>query len=133
MNKEIIKVACEIMSEADITFPEKDMQAICYYAYKTGDADRVKAFVSELEHAETRYAYVNIFDRYCSELKVEDSLETLAEKTLVYVERYRLGQERAIEYLTETLRLNGISISDEEIRTMDMEEIKEKIKERAAR
>lgn len=133
MYKEMIAVACEVMEQSALTFPEKDKQAICFYAYKVGDREKIKDFVSKLEQATSRYAYANIFNRYYGELRVEDNLETLAEKALVYVERYRLGQEKAIEYLAETLRLNGISISDEEVKNMDVEEIKVKIKEKSAR
>lgn len=133
MYKEMIEKACEIMEDSTLTFTEKDKQAICFYAYKTGDLDKVKAFVSELDQATSRYAYTHIFEKYYGELEVVDSLETLAEKTLVYIERYRLEQECAISYLKDMLQINGISITEEELRNMDIKEITEKIKEKATR
>lgn len=133
MHKEMIEKACNVIKDSTLTFTEKDKQAICFYAYKTGDLDKVKAFVSELDQATSRYAYTHTFEKYYGELELVDSLETLAEQALVCIERYRVEQECAISYLKDMLQLNGISITEEELRDMDIKEITEKIKEKAAR
>jgi len=133
MYKEMIEKSCQVMKSASLTFTEKDRQAICFYAYKTGDLDKVKSFVSELDQATSRYAYTHIFEKYYGELEVEDSLETLAEKILVCVESYRVEQESAISYLKDTLLLNGISVSEKELQNMGIQEITEMIKEKAGR
>ena len=57
----------------------------------------------------------------------------MAENLLVYIERYRIEQENAIGYLANTLKLNGISISEEEIRQTEMVQMKEKIMKEASR
>lgn len=66
-------------------------------------------------------------------MKLNGGIEHQAERLLVGIERYRLEQENAIGYLSATLRLNGIGISEEEIRSTDMMEMKEKIAKVAAR
>ena len=92
-----------------------------------GDIKQVKLLIKELEHADEPGELEDIFLRYSKQMNLKGGIEHLAEQLLVSIERYRLEQENAIGYLSETLRLNGIEISEEEIRSTDMMEMKEKI------
>ena len=75
----------------------------------------------------------NIKTRYKEQMNITGGIEQVAEELLVCIERYRLEQENAIGYLAATLNLNGIKISDEEIRNTDMMELKDKISKEATR
>lgn len=50
------------------------------------------------------------------------------ENLLVALEMYRIEEEKAINRLTDILKVYGIDVSEEEIRQTDTEELKTKVK-----
>ena len=133
MYKEMIALANTALKASKKTFTEDEIQFIVFYAYKMGDMKQVKLLIKEMEYAEGKDEMEEIFQRYSKQMKLNGGIEHQAERLLVGIERYRLEQENAIGYLSATLRLNGIGISEEEIRSTDMMEMKEKIAKVAAR
>lgn len=127
MYKDMIALASEEMKISKKVFTDSEAQFVVFYAYKMGDIKQVKLLIKELEHADEPGELEDIFLRYSKQMNLKGGIEHLAEQLLVSIERYRLEQENAIGYLSETLRLNGIEISEEEIRSTDMMEMKEKI------
>lgn len=133
MYKEMIALANTALKASKKTFTEDEIQFVVFYAYKIGDMKQVKLLIKEMEYAEGKDEMEEIFQRYSKQMKLNGGIEHQAERLLVGIERYRLEQENAIGYLSATLRLNGIGISEEEIRSTDMMEMKEKIAKVAAR
>lgn len=133
MYKEMIALANTALKASKKTFTEDEIQFVVFYAYKMGDMKQVKLLIKEMEYAEGKDEMEEIFQRYSKQMKLNGGIEHQAERLLVGIERYRLEQENAIGYLSATLRLNGIGISEEEIRSTDMMEMKEKIAKVAAR
>lgn len=133
MYKEMIALANTALKASKKTFTEDEIQFVVFYAYKMGDMKQVKLLIKEMEYAEAKDEMEEIFQRYSKQMKLNGGIEHQAERLLVGIERYRLEQENAIGYLSATLRLNGIGISEEEIRSTDMMEMKEKIAKVAAR
>lgn len=127
MYKDMIALASEEMKISKKVFTDSEAQFVVFYAYKMGDIKQVKLLIKELEHADESGELEDIFLRYSKQMNLKGGIEHLAEQLLVSIERYRLEQENAIGYLSETLRLNGIEISEDEIRSTDMMEMKEKI------
>lgn len=127
MYKDMIALASEEMKISKKVFTDSEAQFVVFYAYKMGDINQVKLLIKELEHADEPGELEDIFLRYSKQMNLKGGIEHLAEQLLVSIERYRLEQENAIGYLSETLRLNGIEISEDEIRSTDMMEMKEKI------
>ena len=133
MYKEMIALANTALKASKKTFTEDEIQFVVFYAYKMGDMKQVKLLIKEMEYAKGKDEMEEIFQRYSKQMKLNGGIEHQAESLLVGIERYRLEQENAIGYLSATLRLNGIGISEEEIRSTDMMEMKEKIAKVAAR
>ena len=133
MYKEMIALANTALKKSKVTLGDDEKQFIVFYAFKTGDMKQVKELIREMEQVEGPGEREEIFQRYSNQMKLKGGVEHLAEKMLVCIERYRLEQENAIGYLSATLRLNGIQISEEEIRNTDMMQLKEKIAKVAAR
>lgn len=127
MYKDMIALASEEMKISKKVFTDSEAQFVVFYAYKMGDINQVKLLIKELEHADEPGELEDIFLRYSKQMNLKGGIEHLAEQLLVSIERYRLEQENAIGYLSETLRLNGIEISEDEIRSTDMMEMKDKI------
>lgn len=133
MYKEMIALANTALKASKKKFTDEEIQFVVFYAYKMGDMKQVKLLIKEMEHADEPGEMEDIFVRYSKQMNLKGGVEHLAEKLLVSIERYRLEQENAIGYLSATLRLNGIGISEDEIRSTDMIEMKDKIAKVAAR
>ena len=97
------------------------------------DMKQVQLLIKELQHAEEPGEVNDIYRRYSKQLNIREGIEHVAENLLVSIERYRLEQENAIGYLANTLKLNGIAVSEEEIRKTELLEMTEKIRKEAAR
>lgn len=133
MYKDMIALANDEIKESKKVFTDNEAQFVVFYAYKMGDMKQVKLLIKELEHADEPGEMEDIFVRYSKQMNLKGGIEHMAEQLLVRIERYRLEQENVIECLSETLRLNGIEISEDEIRSTDMMEMKDKIAKVAAR
>lgn len=133
MYKEMIALANTALKASKKKFTDEEIQFVVFYAYKMGDMKQVKLLIKEMEHADEPGEIEDIFVRYSKQMNLKGGVEHLAEKLLVSIERYRLEQENAIGYLSATLRLNGIGISEDEIRSTDMITMKDKIAKVAAR
>ena len=133
MNKEMIGHAMLELKGSGLKLSEEEKQFVVFYAYKMNDMAQVKLLLKEMEHANEPGEMDDIFRRYSKQMNLREGIEHRAENLLVYIERYRLEQENAIGYLASTLQLNGISISEEEIRKTDMLQMKEKIVKEASR
>jgi len=133
MYKDMIQLANTALKAAKVKFNDDDKHFVAFFAYKTGDMKQMQMLIKEMETAETPEDMENIKNRYKEQMNITGGIEQVAEEILVCIERYRLEQENAIGYLAATLNLNGIKISDEEIRNTDMMELKDKISKEAAR
>lgn len=133
MNKEMIGLAMAELKGSGLKLSEEEKQFVVFYAYKMGDMEQVKLLLKEMEHANEPGEMNDIFRRYSKQMNLRGGIEHMAENLLVYIERYRLEQENAIGYLANTLKLNGIAVSEEEIRKTELLEMTEKIRKEAAR
>jgi len=133
MNKEMIELALLELRGSGLKLSEEEKQFVVFYAYKMNDMKQVKLLIKELQHAEEPGEVNDIYRRYSKQLNIREGIEHVAENLLVSIERYRLEQENAIGYLANTLKLNGIAVSEEEIRKTELLEMTEKIRKEAAR
>ena len=133
MNKEMIGLAMAELKGSGLKLSEEEKQFVVFYAYKMDDMEQVKLLLKEMEHANEQGEMNDIFRRYSKQMNLRGGIEHMAENLLVYIERYRLEQENAIGYLANTLKLNGIAVSEEEIRKTELLEMTEKIRKEAAR
>ncbi len=133
MYKDMIAWANMVMKANKAVFQEEERQFILFYAYKTGDQNQSRMLISELENASEPGEKDEIFRKYSKHMDITDGISHLAENILVKIERYRLEQENAIGYLAHTLQLNGIDITEEEIRSTEMTQLREKIEKQTKR
>jgi len=133
MNKDMIALALLELRGSGLKLSEEEKQFVVFYAYKMDDMKQVQLLIKELQHAEEPGEVNDIYRRYSKQLNIREGIEHVAENLLVSIERYRLEQENAIGYLANTLKLNGISVSEEEIRKTELLEMTEKIRKEAAR
>lgn len=133
MNKEMIGLAMAELKGSGLKLSEEEKQFVVFYAYKMGDMEQVKLLLKEMEYANEPGEMNDIFRRYSKQMNLRGGIEHMAENLLVYIERYRLEQENAIGYLANTLKLNGIAVSEEEIRKTELLEMTEKIRKEASR
>lgn len=133
MNKDMIALALLELRGSGLKLSEEEKQFVVFYAYKMNDMKQVKLLIKELQHAEELGEMNDIYRRYSKQLNLREGIEHVAENLLVSIERYRLEQENAIGYLANTLKLNGIAVSEEEIKKTELLEMAEKIRKEAAR
>lgn len=133
MNKDMIGLALLELRGSGLKLSEEEKQFVVFYAYKVDDMKQVQLLIKELQHAEEPGEVNDIYRRYSKQLNIREGIEHVAENLLVSIERYRLEQENAIGYLANTLKLNGIAVSEEEIRKTELLEMTEKIRKEAAR
>lgn len=133
MNKNMIGLALLELRGSGLKLSEEEKQFVVFYAYKMDDMKQVQLLIKELQHAEEPGEVNDIYRRYSKQLNIREGIEHVAENLLVSIERYRLEQENAIGYLANTLKLNGIAVSEEEIRKTELLEMTEKIRKEAAR
>ena len=133
MYKDMIALANTALKAAKVKFNDDDKQFIVFYGYKTGDMKQVQMLIREMEKVDKLEDMEEIKSRYREQMNAKGGIEQLAEEILVCIERYRLEQENAIGYLAATLNLNGIRISDEEIRNTEMLTLKDRIAKEASR
>lgn len=133
MYRDMIALANTALKASKRKLTDDEKQFVVFYAYKTGDMAQVKQLMKEMEQITDPSEMETIFQKYSKQMHLKGGVEHLAEKLLVCIERYRLEQKNAIEYLSATLQLNGIKISEEEIRDTDMMELKDKIAKVTAR
>ena len=133
MYKDMITLANTALKAAKRKFNDDEKQFIVFFAYKTGDLQKTRELIKEMEEVKEPEQMDEVFRNYSKQMELKSGIEHLAETILVCIERYRLEQENAIGYLAATLQVNGIRISDEEIRNTEMLELKEKISKEASR
>ena len=133
MSKDMIGLALLELRGSGLKLSEEEKQFVVFYAYKMGDMKQVQLLIKELQHAEEPGEINDIYRRYSKQLNIREGIEHVAENLLVSIERYRLEQENAIGYLANTLKLNGIAVSEEEIRKTELLEMTEKIRKEASR
>lgn len=133
MNKDMIGLALLELRGSGLKLSEEEKQFVVFYAYKMDDIKQVQLLIKELQYAEGSGEVNDIYRRYSKQLNIREGIEHVAENLLVSIERYRLEQENAIGYLANTLKLNGIAVSEEEIRKTELLEMTEKIRKEAAR
>lgn len=133
MNIGIIKEAMLEVDKSSCKFNEEERTFIAYYAYKMEDLTQVKFLIAELEHADEPGERDFVFQRHSKLINIQPGIEHQVEVMMVSIERYRVEQEKAIVQLSEILKANGIEISNEEILTSDISEVKNKLIQGARR
>lgn len=107
-------------------FTDKEKEFIVQFAFKTGDKELTDKLIDELAAAVEKVDSEQIIQKYSVLYCVKPVWVYQIENLLVSIEMYRLEEEKAINRLAEILGAYGIEVTEEQIRSADAEDIKEK-------
>lgn len=109
---------------------EADQEFVLQFAYRTGDGRLTNKLIDELIRPEADRQ--NICRKFETLVDAWPDWIQKMENLLVALERYRIQEEKAVGALSQLLSAYGISLTEEELRNMDVEEIKTKVKKESS-
>lgn len=128
MSLVMINEAVAVLKESGVNFTDKESQFVLIYALKTEDIDRVKELIRELAQSDEagREEVMSKYQQQCDEKPgwIKD-----IEELLVSLEVYRIEEDKAIKRLSEVLSAYGIDISENDIKALDTDELKDRVKD----
>lgn len=129
MGLQIISETAEAVSKQPL-FSQAEQQFIMEFAFKTNDGELTDKLMEELAKQEKDANAIMV--RYTAMLDEKPQWIGRIENLLVALERYRMEEEKAVNHLAEILSAYGIDVSAEEIRKINTDDLKERIKKEAA-
>lgn len=125
MGLQIISETAEAVSKQPL-FSQAEQQFIMEFAFKTNDGELTNKLMEELAKQEKDANAIMV--RYTAMLDEKPQWIGRIENLLVALERYRLEEEKAVNHLADILKAYGIDMSAEEIRKINTDDLKERIK-----
>lgn len=105
---------------------EADQEFVLQFAFRTGDGRLTSKLIDELTPPDAdRQAICRKYETM--EDSWPDWIQRI-ENLLISLEMYRIQEEKAVGILSELLSAHGISVTEEELKNTDVEEIKAKVK-----
>ena len=129
MGLQVITETVEAVEKQSL-FQKEEQKFVVEFAFKTNDKELTNKLIDELtipdkDFAAIRTKYEALYDK---KPKWVDQIENL----LVALEIYRVEEEKAIYRISDVLKGYGIDVTPDEIRKIDTEELKQRVKKEAA-
>ena len=118
----------EIISAKQVTLSETDKEFVVQFAFATGDKELTNKLIDELACEGADKGAVLL--KYSTMTGFQPDWIRRIENLLVALEMYRIQEEKAIQTLLELLVACGISLSEEELRSMGTEAVQQMVKKR---
>lgn len=131
MSLVVVTETLQWMKEQGTQFNSAEVQLITQFAFKSGDEELTKKLIAEVAEGETDLLLLQ--NKYEAMLEAMPRWISKIENLLVALEMYRLEEEKAIHRLRELLQGYGVMVSEEELRTADLSEVKERLRKEAMR
>lgn len=128
MGLQIISETVSAVSK-QLSFSQMEKQFVVEFAFKTNDRELTNKLMEEL--AEQEKDSNAIMMKYTAMLDEKPKWIGQIENLLIALEMYRAEEEKAVNHLADILNAYGIGVSAEEIRRIDTDELKERIKKEA--
>lgn len=128
MGLQIISETAEAVSKQPL-FSQMEQQFIVEFAFKSNDRELTNKLMEELTKQEKDANAILV--RYTAMLDEKPQWIGRIENLLVALERYRMEEEKAVNHLADILKAYGIDMSAEEIRKIDTDALKERVKKEA--
>lgn len=128
MNLAIVEEATLIMNEVNHHFTALEKEFVVQFAFKTQNKELTIKLINEMIHSDNVNDSLQIIQNYSAMYEIKPNWVGQIENLLVALEMYRIEEEKAINRLTDILKVYGIDVSAEEIRQTDTEELKTKVK-----
>lgn len=124
-----VQNTAEILEREQVLLTEQDKEYIMQFAFRTGDRELTDKLMNEMNAPSMDR--VDVCKRFESMTDVKPDWIRKIENLLVAVEMYRLEEKKAVKNLSEILNTYGVSMTEEEIRSADVESIKERVNEKS--
>lgn len=118
----------ELISAKQVTLSETDKEFVVQFAFATGDKELTNKLIDELACEGADKGAVLL--KYSTMIGFQPDWIRRIENLLVALEIYRIQEEKAIQTLLELLVACGISLSEEELRSMGTEAVQQMVKKR---
>lgn len=118
----------ELISAKQVTLSETDKEFVVQFAFATGDKELTNKLIDELACEGADKGAVLL--KYSTMTGFQPDWIRRIENLLVALEMYRIQEEKAIQTLLELLVACGISLSEEELRSMGTEAVQQMVKKR---
>lgn len=128
MGLQIIYETAKAVSKQPL-FSQMEQQFILEFAFKTNDRELANRLMEELAKQEKDANA--IMAKYTAMLDEKPQWIGRIENLLVALERYRMEEEKAVNHLADILNAYGIDVNAEEIRKINTEDLKERIRKEA--
>lgn len=115
--------AVQKMIDQKIHLSEKDMDFVVRFAFHTGDYELTEKLIDELAKPEVATEYIRA--KYETLLGNRTNWIRTIEDVLVALEVYRIQEEKAVKRLSKLISVNGINLTEDEIKEMSPDKIKE--------
>jgi hypothetical protein len=118
-----------IMGSMNHPFSEEEREFVARYAFRSGSREKTEQMIEELALAENEEASRQVMEKYKSDCEEKPAWVEQVENLLIALEMYRVEQEKAVNRIADILSAYGIEVTAEEIRRMEPEEIKSKVRQ----
>lgn len=116
----------DLISSKQAVLSETDKEFVLQFAFSTGDRELVGKLIDELiEDGADKGA---VLQKYSTMTGFQPDWIRRIENLLVALEMYRIQEEKAMQTLLELLVACGISLSEEELRSMGTEAVQQMVK-----
>jgi RNA-binding protein YhbY len=134
----LITDAMKMMESRGTVLSREDQEFVFQFAFQTGDKELTGKLIEELDEKDADHEAVKL--KY---LQVKDKKPAWVENIenlLVALEMYRIEEGKAIGRITEILRMNGVTVTEDtvkntgigELRTIVSDVVTEMVQEKAA-
>lgn len=130
MSLGIIEETIDHIRQKEDGLTKNEQEFVIRYAFKTGDMELTGKLINEL--TEPQKEKQAVLRKYSMLLDKKPQWVDRIENLLTAIERFRLEEKRAADTIEMLLHSYGISISAEEIKGLDMEQLEERIRKEAS-
>lgn len=100
-----------------------DKEYVVQFAFRTGDGELTNKLIDEL--IQTGTDKTAVYQRFNTMVDFQPDWVQSIENLLVSLEMYRIQEEKVLKALTEIFSAYGIEVSEEEIRKLSPEKIRD--------
>ncbi len=125
MGLAVLTRTAEMVGQMKAALTEADKEYVVQFAFRTGDGELTNKLIDELIKPDAdRQA---VFRRFETMTDFRPDWIRGIENLLVSLEMYRVQEERALKALSAMLSAYGINLSEDEIRKLSAEEVRERL------
>lgn len=115
----------EMVSRIGAALTEADKEYVVQFAFRTGDGELTNKLIDELTEPDAdRQA---VYRRFETMVDFRPDWIRGIENLLVSLEMYRVQEERAVKALAAMLSAYGINLSEDELRKLSAEQVRERL------